>query len=263
VAREWRVTRLSRRGRPTDIHFELGAELPSASLPEAKALIHCAYDFGQLSWSDTHRVNVAGTEALFRAARAAGVERLVYISSISAFDGCRSLYGKAKLETEGVARSFGATIIRPGLIWGASPGAMFKRLSDQVQHGRIIPLIGGGSQVQYLVHDEDLSAHVCGIADGTLAAPDGPLTIAHEQPWTFRQILEALAAASGRSVTFVPVPWRMVWGVLKLAESARVQLPFRSDSVVSLVNQNPNPSFLAQRELGLVCRPFALTTTVR
>ena len=38
--------------------------------------------------------------ALLDAARAAGVGRVLFVSSISAYDGCRSAYGRGKLRVE-------------------------------------------------------------------------------------------------------------------------------------------------------------------
>jgi hypothetical protein len=70
-------------------------------------------------------------------------------------------------------------------------------------------------------------------------------------------LLEALATAQGRSLTLVPVPWRAVWLALKTAETLGVRLNFRSDSLVSLINQNPHPDFSANDEHGLVCREFS------
>ena len=77
------------------------------------ALVHCAYDFKPLRWDEIRAVNVEGARKLFPAARAAGVEKIICISSISAYDGCRSLYGKAKLEIEKIALDNGALVIRP------------------------------------------------------------------------------------------------------------------------------------------------------
>ena len=76
--------------------------------------MHCAYDFSLLRREDINHVNVAGSERLFAAAHEAGIGTLVYTSSISAFEGCRSLYGKAKLEIERRAGAYGALVIRPG-----------------------------------------------------------------------------------------------------------------------------------------------------
>src|SRR4051812_21433262 len=107
--RGWKVIGLNRRadGQGPAKPFHLGDTPSDRSLTGGTALVHCAYDFEQRSWPSIHDVNVAGTEKLFQSARKASIERLVYISSISAYEGCRSLYGKAKLEAERIAFSAG------------------------------------------------------------------------------------------------------------------------------------------------------------
>src|SRR5690349_5842107 len=90
----WGVIEMSSRadGKSDSIGFRLGDEIAPGKLAGASALVHCAYDFKALSWKQIHDVNVAGSEKLLRAGRAAGVPRIIYISSISAYEGCRSLY---------------------------------------------------------------------------------------------------------------------------------------------------------------------------
>jgi nucleoside-diphosphate-sugar epimerase len=260
-ARGWRVKGLVRRPTPNsgELLFQLGEPVAASSLADARALVHCAYDFKPLSWPDIHRVNVLGTEQLFRAARAAGISKLVFISSISAYAGCRSLYGRAKLEIERIAQSFGAMVVRPGFVYGETPHGLFGRLVGQVGHAKVLPLVGGGRQLQYMVHDQDLSEVVRRCVAGEIPAATEPLTIAHPQPWMFRQILEAIAQAQSRRVAFFPIPWRLLWLALSLAEGMGLRLGFRSDSLISLMHQNPNPSFTAMQSLGITCRPFAIT----
>ena len=258
--RGWRVIELTRNPKPgSDAkRFLLGEEVAPEIFTGATALVHCAYDFKQIAWRDIQRVNVTGTEKLLRGAHAAKVENIVHISSISAFDDCRSLYGRAKLETEKIAHGLGAFVIRPGLIYGDSPDGMFGKLIAQVEGAKVLPLFGGGSQIQYLIHEQDLTVFIADCAAGKFSPPKTPVTIAHEQPWTFRQILEAIARAKGKRLSFLPVPWRLVWAGIKGAELCRVPLDFRSDSLVSLIYQNPKPSFAEQRELKIACRPFTM-----
>jgi len=262
ATRGWRTIDLTRNPQPgsSAVRFQLGEGLAATDLRGSKALIHCAYDFKQISWPDIQAVNVAGSEKLLRAAREANVEHLIYISSISAFDGCRSLYGKAKLEAEKIAHALGAVVIRPGLIWGEPPGAMFGRLVRQVEQAKVLPLFGGGSQIQYLVHEQDLCGLLSQFAAGKASPTKRPVTIAHDHPWTFRQILEEIGREKGKRPTFLPAPWRLLWLGLKLGEWCHVPLNFRSDSLLSLMYQNPNPSFAQERKLGLVCRPFLYRT---
>lgn len=248
----WRVVGLTRdpRGVTDARSFRLGDAVSPDDLRGALALVHCAYDFTPVHRDDVWRVNVAGSERLFAAARAAGVPRVVCISSISAFPGCPSLYGQAKLAIEQHARACGATVLRPGLIFGDPPGAMFGRLVRSVAGHAVVPLVGNGAQIQFLVHADDLTDVVLRFCAGELPRPEGAVTVAHERPWPLRELLETIAAARGQKPRFVPIPWRVVWAGLKLGELLRVPLTFRSDSVVSLVHQNPAPDFGPLRQLG-------------
>jgi nucleoside-diphosphate-sugar epimerase len=238
-------------------YFSLETNLSPTGLPGAAALIHCAYDFAPRTWPEIERINIRGTERLFAAARDAGIARLVLISTMSAFAGSKSLYGRAKLEMERVAAAHGALILRPGLVYGEHAGGMYGSLEARVRDSRLIPLIGGGGQVLYLVHHEDLSDLARRFCMGEFTAPAMPITVAHEQPWAFRKILVELAGRAGRKPLFLPVPWRGVWLALKAAELSGLRLDFRSDSLVSLVNQNPAPDFSEGASIGFQPRPYA------
>jgi len=60
-------------------------------------------------------------------------------------------------------------------------------------------------------------------------------------------------------VTFLPVPWQLVWLGLKGLEVSGARPNFRSDSLISMVYQNPCASFALLRSLGFQCRPFQLS----
>ncbi len=258
AARGWEILELTRRPRPgaRAVAFQLGAEIPPPALAGVNALVHCAYDFQPLRPEEIRAVNVDGTQKLFQAARAAGVGRIVCLSSISAYDGCRSLYGRAKLEIEKIALDSGAQVIRPGLVYGSQPAGMFGRLVAQIRKSSLIPLVGDGSQIQFLVHHEDLAAFIEKSAAGKIERAPRILTAAHEQPWQFKQLLLEIARGLDKPVKFVPLPWWLVWAGLKSAETCGLRLNFRSDSVVSLMHQDPKPDFSPNAAAGLICRPF-------
>jgi len=260
AAQGWEILELTRRPAPAAraVAFQLGAEISPASLAGINALVHCAYDFQPLRWAEIRAVNVEGTRRLFEAAHAAGVGKIVCISSISAFDGCRSLYGRAKLEIEKLARDSGALVIRPGLVYGSGAGGMFGKLVAQIGKSSVVPMIGAGSQIQFLVHNEDLCGFIEKFSAGQVELPAKILTAVHEQPWPFKQLLLEIARGLDKKVKFVPLPWRMIWLGLKSAELCGLKLNFRSDSLVSLMYQNPQPDFSPNAAAGLVCRPFEL-----
>jgi len=260
----WRVIPWTRRPAPgTDaVPFRLGDEVDPALLEGVGALVHCAYDFGPLRWGDIAAVNVIGSQKLLEAARQAGVRTSVVISSLSAFPGCRSLYGQAKLQIEGHAQAAGATVLRPGLVYGNRPGGMFGRLAKQVRGSSLSPVLRGGSQVQYLVHEEDLGNVLVGALAGRVPRDAGPIPVAHAQGLELKEIQARMASALGKRIFFVPVPWQFVWLALKSLELARLPAGFRSDSLISIVYQDPHPSFERLNLLGFECRPFQITAAM-
>jgi nucleoside-diphosphate-sugar epimerase len=255
AASGWDVVAMTRNPKLGEIAFKLGEDIDPAALAGADALIHCAYDFAPVEWDDIAAINIEGAERLLRAAKQAGVKHIVLISTISAFNGCKSKYGLAKLAIESAGREVGACIIRPGLIYGASPGAMFGRLVKQVRAASIMPMPGDGRQMMYTVHEDDLTQ---AILNGLSRTPAPPVTVAHDSPIAFRDIMSAIGAKLGRKVTAIPIPWRFMWLGLRGAEIARVPLGLRSDSLISLVIQDVAPRLNAEAELGVSCRPFSL-----
>jgi nucleoside-diphosphate-sugar epimerase len=258
AARGWEILELTREPKENSraLKFQLGAEISPASLAGVDALVHCAYDFKPLRRDEIHEVNVAGSRKILEAARVAKIPKIIFISSISAFDGCRSLYGRAKLAIEKIALESSALVIRPGLVYGNDSGGMFGKLTAQVRNSSVISMIGDGSQIQYLVHNEDLCAFIESYAAETIEIAPQILTAANEQPWQFKQLLLEIARAQNKKIRFIPLPWRLIWAGLKTAELCGLKLNFRSDSLVSLMHQNPKPDFSANSKVGLNCRPF-------
>lgn len=251
----WRVVSASRQSRDkTDIAYSLGQELPAEAFRGVHALVHCAYDFGPTSWSEICRVNVSGTQHLLEQAARAEIRNILTISSISAFPGCRSLYGKAKLLIEEATLAAGGVVLRPGLIYGGSNRGMFGRLVAQVTNGRPIPLLTGSPCTQYLVLVKDLARIIEAILSNRIPKPKTEWIVAHSQPWPLRDLLQAIAGP--RRLYFVPVPWRLIWLVLRTAEIIGLRLSFKSDSVISIVYQNPEPDLDSVLTCGLQISDF-------
>jgi nucleoside-diphosphate-sugar epimerase len=250
------VVQLGRQPAAGERRFDLREAVSPRLLAGVDVLVHCAYDFRPHRWEDVRRVNVDGSLRLFAAARAAGVQRIIFLSSISAFDGCRSLYGRAKLMVEEEARRTGGIVIRPGLVFDdGPPGGMVGAIGKLIAATPVVPLIGGGRQVFYLCHGEDLTRLIHTLA--TTSSPfDAPITAAHTEGRPFRDILLALARRARRRVVFIPVPAAPTLAALRLLERAGVSSRLRSDSLISLMNQNPMVDFAPLARLGLSFRSF-------
>jgi len=244
LAAEFEVLAMSRNAGEGGLRWSMGQEasvVEALRAREVSALVHSAWDFGQPRPTANWKSNVQGSGRLLEQARAAGVQTPVFVSTISAFEGAQSEYGKSKLAVETMFLEAGGTVIRPGLVWGDRPGGVFGSLRRQVSKGGRVPVIGDGRYAQYLVHEDDLAGVLVRAVRGEF--PGRRLTVAHPQPWLLRDLILRIAIGQGKSVKLVEVPWRLIWAGLKTAEMLGLKPGFRSDSVVSLVHQNPAPEF--------------------
>jgi nucleoside-diphosphate-sugar epimerase len=259
----WAVTRLSQSasaGEGDEVPWRLGDDVEPEVFRSRNitALVHCAYDFAPISRAQIQRVNVVGSRKLLASAAAGGVQRIAVMSTISAFEGCRSHYGRAKLQIEAAALAAGALVVRSGLVWADGPpsgGGMFGSLAKSVR-ARFVPLIGGGRYPQYLINVQDLWELLGLFSDGAIQNPGKPVVAAASKPWPMRDLLAELARRQGRHPRFMSVPWQPVWAGLRLGEIVHVPVPYRSDSVVSLVHQDPYPDFSSLTALGIAARDF-------
>lgn len=241
------VRRLGRSGGATP--FALGEPVDEAALAGASALVHCAWDF-----SADRRVNVDGSALLFKAARRAGVPKLIFVSSVSADPACTSVYGDAKRAAEAAAASEGALSVRPGLVWSFPPKGLFGALERLAGAMPLLPVFDGGRQPFFTVHADDLAdALVKALAWENLPAPPA---LAHPAPVEFQDLLKGLAARRGRKLGTVSVPGGLALTGLRLLEAVGLKPPFRSDSLVGLLHTpssiDPEPA----RRLGALFRPF-------
>jgi nucleoside-diphosphate-sugar epimerase len=168
-----------------------------------------------------HSVNVVGTAELLVAARAAGVGKVVALSSSAIFGIPETnpvtedtpprpleAYGQAKVEAEALCREavtsgLDVTIIRPRTILGHGRLGIFGILFDFVAEGAPVYVLDEGTNRYQFVHADDL-------ADACLRALDrpGPATynVGTREFGTMRETLEALVAhaATGSRVRSLP-----------------------------------------------------------
>ena len=208
-------------------------------------LIHAAWDMKANALAAMERECVAGSARLFEAARAAGIEKPIFISTISAFARARSAYGRSKLMVEDMTLRQGGVVLRLGLVYGEGDGGVFGNLKQAVAKSRFVPMIGDGRALQYPLHEQTLAEVIRRAVGDDFNDAQRPLLVAQPEGITFRALLRYIADRQDKQITLVPVPWRLLYGGLKLAETAGLKLNFRSDSVISFVFQDAAPDFSA------------------
>jgi len=220
------------------IPYHLGMDPAKLPLEELDVLIHTAYDFHIRSSGEIQRVNVESGLRLLRSASKRGVKKIILISSVSSYEGCRSLYGQAKYSLEQETIRLGGIVVRPGLVWGDDPGGVMGKLVELVRRFPLVPLLVGKPHPhQYLVHEEDLGRCVVFLCKSESARQR--YSAAHPLPLSLKEILSVIAARDHLRRAYFPLPWRFAHCLLLMAEAAGVPLAFRSDSLIGLVFSAP------------------------
>lgn len=163
-----RVTATGAQFRRADVADRGGVR---GALAGADLVVHTAAivrEHGRMA--DYVRVNVGGTENVCIAARDAGVSRVVHLSSVAAWGydfrtditedeplatHSSNPYVATKAASELVARKHGATIVKPGDVYGPESQPWAVRPFEMIRRGRVVlPMRGRG--IVTLVYVDDL-----------------------------------------------------------------------------------------------------------
>ncbi|HTD38580.1 MAG TPA: NAD-dependent epimerase/dehydratase family protein [Candidatus Limnocylindrales bacterium] len=236
--------------------YDLAAPVPEAALDGATAVVHLAADERGFSGGATGDVNTDGTARLLDAARRRHVPRFVFVSSQSAATGARSAYARSKLASEALITGPGEAIVRPGMVYGGTPAALYGRLSTMVEKAPVLAVPRAGAPVQ--------PVHVDDLAEALLRLALGPergrrlYQIASPCPVTFAAYLRGIARERfGRRLVVLPVPLGPLPALLRRLGGrvpALRELGERLSGLDALAPMETAPSLA---DLGLELRPFA------
>jgi UDP-glucose 4-epimerase len=174
-------------------------------------------------------VTVEGTRAVLDAARAAGVGRIVFASSLAVYgpgngtprdesDPCEptTAYGRAKLEAERLVLSWAeqtggrAIVLRPAMVYGPGCKGNLPRLMRAIDRGWMLPPPETGAQ-RSVLHISNLVQALRLAADKT--ALSGVFICSDAATISPREMFNSLSRAMGRRVP----TWSVPVGALKAA----------------------------------------------
>jgi len=231
-----------------DVMFSLGDDLDPAVFDGVDTLIHCAYDFSLTKWGDIYKINVDGTARLFRSAHLGGIRDILLVSSISAFPTAISLYGRAKYACEQLAKKYNGTSIRVGLVFDSESSGTIGAIESMIKSYPVIPIFAPG-KLLYLCYRPDLCRCINDLLHDRHRADC--ITVANPQPLTFRELIQALQKKHNRIRPLIRLPWRAVWGLIRMVEHLGLKPPVRGDAMVNFVFQNDKPDFQSFKKLKL------------
>ncbi len=203
-----------------------------------------------------HIAGVEHTPHVLEAASRARVERLVSVSSTSAYSGF-SFRSAPRLINEALLSESGLrwTVVRPSMIYGSELDHNMHKLLRFLDRSPVFPLFGSGENLWQPVYYEDL-------ARGLYAALTRPGTVGKiydlpgKRPLRYVDLVRAAAGALGRKVRMIRIPAEPVRRGLLVAERLKIPLPVKSEQVLRLREDKAYPYEKARAELGYDPRSF-------
>jgi len=230
AARGDRVTVLQRR--PAGLALpEVLADVADADAVRTAAagqdvVVHLAARVGYSgTWPEYARANITGTQAVVAACRAAGVGRLVHVSSPSVAhagsslvgvgagpaepDRARGAYARSKAVAEQVALAANdadlvVIAIRPHLVWGPGDQQLVGRILQRARTGRLV-LVGTGAALTDSTFTDNAVSALLAAVDRADAAAGRALVVSNGEPRPVAELIAGICAAAG-----VPGPRRRV-----------------------------------------------------
>lgn len=151
-----------------------------------------------------HETAVANSQALFQAAAAAGIQRIVHVSITHPSSDSPYPYFRGKARVEQILGATGVShaILRPAILFGGS-GVLINNVAWLLRHSPIFAIGGHGTYRVRAIHVDDL-ARLC----VSLGARTDTVTIdaVGPQSLTFRELVQAVGTAVGSHAVVVSVP---------------------------------------------------------
>jgi uncharacterized protein YbjT (DUF2867 family) len=181
-------------------------------------------------------IHVQGAARVARAARAAGVERLVLISGIGADPASPSRYVRARAGGEQAVRAAfpGAVIVRPSVLFG--PDDAFVSALAGITRLPVVPLFGRGDTRLQPVLVDDVARGVARLLEGGGGA-QWLFEFGGAQVCSYREAVELVLRVLGRRRLLLPVPfpaWRALAAMLQVLPSP----PLTRDQVLMMMQDN-------------------------
>lgn len=189
---------------PASIHREEDVARAVAGANIVINLCGILYEKGRSRFT---RVHTDAAERIAKAAKAAGVEKLIHISALGVDKSPYSAYARSKFAGEkAVTEAFPkATILRPGVVFGPGDN-FFNQFARMARLSPVMPLIGGG-------HTRFQPVYVGDVANAVLAAcrssesAGKTYELAGPDVVSFREILEFICRETGHHRPFITLPF--------------------------------------------------------
>lgn len=195
---------------------------------------------------------------IVEAATGAGLRRAVFVSTTGIFTKLNAPSKTVRIAAEKSIRdsSLDWTIVRPTMIYGTPGDRNMWRLLRLIRRSPVMPMPGGGQNLQQPVHVADLASAVVATVGADIAIGKA-YDVGGPDALSFREIVAQAGAAVGRTPRPIPVPARSLVRLLTLIERTGRSLPIKAEQIERLVEDKAFDITDAAADLGFAPRSFA------
>ncbi len=234
----------------------------TAAFRGADAVVHAAARVDIVGpWEEYERINIAGTAAVVDAARAAGVGRLVMVSSPSVAHAGRALvgapagaadptaargnYARSKAAAELLALDansddMAVVVVRPHLVWGPGDSQLTERIIERARSGRLVTIGSGAALIDTTYIDNAGDAIAAAAHRAAVPSVRGrAFVVSNGEPRTVLEMLTRIARAGGAAGPSREVPYAVARAGGRVVEEWWER--------TGRAGEPPVPSFLAEQ----------------
>jgi NADH dehydrogenase len=223
------------------LEYAVGDMTDHASLDRAcqgiEGIVHLACATGVADPTIVRAVNVDGTRALLDAAKKHGVQRFVFISTISATRKRRGPYGQTKRLGEEMVAASGIpfVILRPSLVYGSARIGLFATLAAYLKSLPVVPVIGNGRIELDPVHVDDVNA----VTEESLTRSDvagQTYDVLGPERVTFNDFLGLVSRSLGVTKPVVHIPGPIALMMASMLGMVSKRPPVSVDNVLGMIS---------------------------
>jgi NADH dehydrogenase len=231
-----------------------------AAVRNIETIVHAAFvtaDHKQVVSNEYEKTNVEGTANLIRAAKAAGVKRIVEISGLGTKPDKPGSYMQGRYLAEKMLVDSGLdwTIIRPSVLFGKD-APFIKGLADLIRTAPVLPLIGGGKTMFQPIYVEDVVTVIIKVLEDPARTNSHIYTIGGPGYYSFSQVFDILLKAMHKSRFKVYAPTPFVGIGAAVMEAVLPKPPLTSAAMTLFTFDNITDLKSVERDFGFTPMSF-------
>jgi uncharacterized protein YbjT (DUF2867 family) len=233
-----------------------------AAMRGVDTVVHAAFitaDHKQSVGNNYEETNVQGTANVIKAAKDAGVKRIIEISGLGTKPDKAGSYMQGRYLAEKMLKESGLdwTIIQPSVLFGKD-APFIKGLSELISTAPVVPLIDGGKVMFQPIYVEDVVTVIIRVLEDPEHTTGKTYTIGGPEYYSFTQVIDALLRTLRKTRIKVYAPAPLVGIGAAVMEATLPKPPLTSAAMTLFFFENTTDLNSVERDFGF--EPMSFTT---